>query len=214
MPGPRGQPSLQGGRQPHPDCPQVPCRAVGRRCRPPIVRRHALATRRRSGYRCIVYGAPLALPGAAPPRPARCHPERACGCAGAVERRSAGHVPRLSRPPLPPPRPAATFPWPFPYAHSFGAQPSLWGWLEAPTVPVLYAAGELDGTYSSIARQLAAASLPQSRLQVSLLPHAAHAVLVQARWRVCVRAKRTGRACVLRPTHLRAGFKSCRGALP
>jgi len=56
-------------------------------------------------------------------------------------------------------------------------------------VPVLYAAGELDATYSSIARQLAAASLPQSRLQVSLLPHAAHAVLVQARWRVCVRAK-------------------------
>ena len=52
---------------------------------------------------------------------------------------------------------------------SFGAQPSLWGWLEAPTVPVLYAAGELDATYSSIARQLAAASLPQSLLQVSLL---------------------------------------------
>jgi pimeloyl-ACP methyl ester carboxylesterase len=50
-------------------------------------------------------------------------------------------------------------------------------------VPVLYAAGELDATYSSIARQLAAASLPQSLLQVSLLPGAAHAVLVQARWR-------------------------------
>jgi len=63
---------------------------------------------------------------------------------------------------------------------SVGLQPSLWGWLEAPTVPVLYAAGELDVAYSSIARQLATASLPQSRLQVSLLPHAAHAVLVQA----------------------------------
>ena len=75
------------------------------------------------------------------------------------------------------------------YAHSFGAQPSLWGWLEAPTVPVLYAAGELDVAYSSIARQLATASLPQSRLQVSLLPHAAHAVLVQARLCVCVRGK-------------------------
>ena len=74
------------------------------------------------------------------------------------------------------------------HAFSCGAQPSLWGWLEAPTVPVLYAAGELDATYSGIARQLAAASSPESRLQVSLLPRAAHAVLLQARPRACARA--------------------------
>ena len=74
------------------------------------------------------------------------------------------------------------------HAFSCGAQPSLWGWLEAPTVPVLYAAGELDATYAGIARQLAAASSPESRLQVSLLPRAAHAVLLQARPRACARA--------------------------
>ena len=86
-------------------------------------------------------------------------------------------------------RPAASPRHVFPHARSCGAQPSLWGWLEAPSVPVLYAAGERDVVYSRIARQLAAASLPQSRLQVSLIPSAAHAVLVQARWRAQLRCK-------------------------
>ncbi|KAL3912923.1 MAG: hypothetical protein SGPRY_008165 [Prymnesium sp.] len=68
---------------------------------------------------------------------------------------------------------------------SVGRKPSLWRWVEAPPVPLLFACGEEDPTYAPMAERLARCLAGENDgkpplLQVSLVPCAAHAVLLEA----------------------------------
>lgn len=174
------------------------------------------------------------MPGAPLP-PARRHPQRACGCAGAVERRPAGHyLPRLSRyqrDPAPLPC-GGHLPYPAPvskHALETGAECSTCVLVWCAAFAVGLAGGahrtralRCGGARRNVFRHRTAARggiIPGvSAASLAAPACGARSALAGTSARVCA-CQRDGRACgrpccVLRPTPPRAGVKRCRGALP